>query len=311
MDGAPFTPAHTVVETLVLRTPLALRFWDEALDAPVREGLEVRLRAPGGAGRSWPAVFSPQGYGVFGGLPDLVGWERGGEAAPDPGIAYVLSISDRRGRYLPAATRLSLPVRAEDDGPYLSSLKPDYADGDPFAFFLFSAPSRPTPNGLAAIRARLWDEPADRPAAHALVEVRHGNGDPAAAGGPTWAGLADADGHLTLIFPAPSIVVPQANGDGNGNGSGSAAPWPQALAEQDWPVTLTVQYAGSPLSPVAGGRIPDIADIAAQPDARFRPVAGEAPTVAMSVTVMLDRGAVLRTQTATGAEPVLRIVPGP
>jgi hypothetical protein len=305
MEGALFTPAHRVIETLVVRTPLALRFWDEALDTPMREGLDSRLRAPGGQGRDSQAVLSPAAYAVFGGLPDLVGWERGGEAAPEPGIEYVLTVADRRGRYLPAATRLRLPVRAQDDGPYLSSLKPDYNDGDPFAFFLFSAPARPTPQGLAAIRARLWDEPADAPAAHALVEVRHGDGEPADAGGPTWAGLADGAGYLTLIFPAPSVVVPRANGDGDG------APRPQALAEQDWPVTLTVQYGGNGLAPLAGGSVPDIADIAAQPAARFRPVVGEAPVEALSVTVMLDRGAVLRTRTDTGREPSLRILPGP
>jgi hypothetical protein len=163
---------------------------------------------------------------------------------------------------------------------------------------LYSAPTRPVPAGMAAIRAELWDPARKAPASYALVEAT-------AAGLRTVRGVADAAGRVAIVFPYP----PPAGGvDGQGN----PLP-PPAFTRQEWDVGLRAFYApSSPVQPLL-----DLDAVLSQPAADlWSDEARSAPLT--KVTLRFGRELVLRTKkTTTGAPldptplPVLHITPAP
>lgn len=240
-----------VVEEITTSAPLGVRFWDWAVDRPVREGLLVRAR-PASGGRL--ATARPSSSGVYGflTLPTTREAERGSIenfGVPDD---YVVGVWDAAGRYVPMCLTVAAPVAGVQPAP--GTLPPvDGTSPSLPGFALFSAVTRPVPAGQLAVRLELRD--ADReavgspgsfdPAAHALVSVT--------VEGETWYGVSDAQGRVLLVAPTPTMAVPTAGGG------------PLDLNAQRWDVELRIHY--DRLTREAFPGIPDFADIADQPDA--------------------------------------------
>jgi hypothetical protein len=275
-----------VVEEVTSSAPLSLRFWDWALDRPVRDGLVVRAQ-PASGGPITTARPSSSGVYGFVSLPTTGDAERGPvdhfPAVPDD---YVVGVEDPRGRYVAMCLLLSAPVGGIQPAP--GTLPP--VDGQVPTlpgFAVFSAPSRPMPSGCLALRADLRD--ADRPvtgnpgvfqpAGHALVSVE--------VGAETWWGVADHTGRLLVVIPAPTMGPPAV-------GAG-----PRDLSEQSWPVEVRVHYERL-ADPVGGSAafafpgVPDFAGIADQAEATAR-FAGQAFTASTTVTLAFGVDQVIRT----------------
>lgn len=241
-----------VAEELTTSAPLGVRFWDWALDRPVRDGLVVTAH-PHGGGPSTTARPSSSGVYGFLSLPTTGAAERGPVAAfTDTPDAYVLQVSDASGRYVPMTLVVSAPVAGVQPAP---GTLPE-VDGESPAlpgFPVFAAATRTVPPGHLGVRAELRD--ADRPvpgsadvfaaASHALVAVT--------VGGATWYGVSDAGGRVLVIVPAPTMAGP-ANGDG-----------PLDLADRSWEVEVEIHYER-----LTGAGVPAFADIADQPTATAR-----------------------------------------
>ena len=254
-----------VVEELTTSAPLGVRFWDWALDRPVRDGLLVRARPRAGG----PVTTArPSSSGVYGflTLPTTRGAEHGpvDEFTVHP-EEYVLGVWDTFGRYVPMALTVAAPVAGVQPAP---GTLPE-VDGESPAlpgFPLFAAATRTVPPGYPALRTDLCDQdlPNPRvaddfgPAAHALVEV--------ALAGETWFGLSDARGRALLIMPAPTMTALTEMGDSS------------------WEVEIRVHYERLVAEEFPG--VPDFVDIAAQPDARAK----YAGALALSTTAALTYG---------------------
>jgi hypothetical protein len=170
-------------DRIELTAPLAVRFWDEALAAPVRDGLVVTAEPVGGQ-QVIQASANLSGIYVFHRLPFQV------QAG-----ACVVSVTDRLNRFVPTRFTLTAPgglqttVCAETDSPPRQRR---------FGVPLFSSATRGLPPPMAVLRAWLWDRARERPAAWALVEARVGDAPAMVA-----RGLADADGQVMIACPYP------------------------------------------------------------------------------------------------------------
>lgn len=282
-------------------TPLGVRFVDHALEAPVAHGLRVAAQPLDAVLPPTRAVRSASGVYGFHGLPGLHQVEHPDVAeGPAAGAtrAFAVAVDDRLGRFLPLVFVVDLPLDAaarQDGLPLLAA-------------HLFSAPGRPVASGLAAVRADLWDEAADAPAAHAVLRVT--------VEGRTALGVADAEGRVLAVFPYPALErldgpppPPQAAANGNLGGAApvtpSTPPPPPPVEARRWPVTVQVLYAPGlepPAPPVPlpppWTRLPGIrAILQDQPPARVRAGSGGAQDA-------------LQGELAWGRELVLRTPPG-
>lgn len=237
-----------VVEEIVSSAPLGLRFWDWALDQPVRDGLVVRAR-PAAGGQVTTARPSSRGVHGFLSLPTTRAAERGPVADFDDETAYDVSVVDSRGRYVTLGLSVDAPVAGVQPAP---TVLPDLDEGPAVlpGFYLFSAATRAVPPGFVCVRLDLRDETrpvmgivgAFAPAAHALVRV--------ATDDAIWWGLSDSDGRALVLAPAPAFA---AASDGDG---------PLDPTRQSWEAELEVRYGALPPDPFTG--VPDFADIADQ-----------------------------------------------
>jgi|SRR5271165_4397558 len=223
------------LESLSIVTPLGIRFWDLTLGLPIAEGLIVNLRL---ANSAWPvltATLTASGvYGFFG-LPGL----RAAEYPTSSGyglartFSYVVTVQDQLGRYLPTVLVYTL----DQTGAPVNG-----AAGIQLAY-LFSAPTRTAPPGMAAVTAHLIDQDANAPAAWAVVSLQAGS-DP-----ETWMGIADDTGSALVLVPYP---VAQSLLLGSPPGSGQTS-----VGADTWELTVEVAYSPGLLSyPLAGA--PDL-----------------------------------------------------
>src|SRR5262249_11364033 len=109
---------------------------------------------------------------------------------------------------------------------------------------LFSAPSRPVPGPLAAVRTQLVELGSERPAAWALLTVSIDGGGPGT-------GLADANGRVAVLFPYPDRPRP------------TLASPPQPTNDFRWTVKLTAYYVPRPPNTPAP-EVPELGDVLAQ-----------------------------------------------
>ncbi|HKV10081.1 MAG TPA: hypothetical protein VJ725_18215 [Thermoanaerobaculia bacterium] len=242
----------TVLERISIVTPLAVRLRDEATLGFVSGALAVAVHPQGVPELARNGIVNRAGIFVFRNLPGLAGLERGsGDAAywatETPRFDFVLAVSDPAGRFLPWSLPVKLPQRSLLGlglaSPLTSPLQ--VQTGGETAFLpLFSAASRPVPEGMGGLRTTLWD--ADRPAAWALVEAKAG-------GERSVAGLADAQGRVMLPLPYPKPAATLGSPLGGGG----------PLTRQSWPVAFTVRYRRRTPAP----QIPDLADVLTQPPA--------------------------------------------
>jgi hypothetical protein len=226
------------LETNRIVTPLGIRFWDLTLNLPITDGLLVNLRLANSARSILTARLTSAGVYAFFGLPGLHAAEYPNSNGFGPAriFTYVVTVEDQLGRYLPAV----LVYTMDESGAVLMSGVPDNARGARLAY-LFSAPTRPAPRGMAAVTAYLIDQDTNAPAAWAVVNIRVGS-DP-----EIWSGIADDSGRALALVPFP---VAQSFQAGSPPGSGQAN-----INGDTWPLTVTVQYSpgllGYPLLGVA------------------------------------------------------------
>jgi hypothetical protein len=155
---------------------LGLRFFDQAFETKVADGLLVTARPLKGA-RTRPVTAVLNGEGVF-------AFDR----LPGPASDYIIEVWDKFGRFMPMATVITLPVPLAQN---------------PKDYYLFSAPSRPAVTGMGAIRSLLIDQTRNQPAAFALLEASNN--------GKKWYGVADEHGSVLLNFPYPNFVKSTTN----------------------------------------------------------------------------------------------------
>jgi hypothetical protein len=223
---------------------LGVRLWDRVGGRAVSADLDVVDVATG-------ARTIPNASGVFvlhdrPGLHDSA-FGAGDDdfwSAPPATANAIFEVRDRGRRFVPFRFDADLPARglfADDFG-----MHPTAPDHPTAAVPLFSAPSRPTPPGFAAVRAQLWDADADGPAAGAVLEV-------AVAGIPAYRGIADAEGRTAVLLPYPE---PDPS-------TGSPPHASRALSSLSWPLTLSARYAPG----ADATQPPDLHAVLAQPAA--------------------------------------------
>ena len=268
-----------VIEEMRTFTPFGLRLWDFALDTPISDGLIVTAR-PHAGGRQITARVNRSGIFVIADVPEL--WDH---EHPEPDedvttattITYAVRIIDPRGRFLTAGFTAELPHLGVYPGA--GSLAP--INGEPIddpGFPMFSAPTRTTPPGFAAVRARLVDEATGRPAAHAVVRID--------VAGHSWFGVSGADGQVVILFPFPTFDQPPATGPPR---AGGIPPTDQAFD-----ATVAVRYAQLAADPWLG--VPTFDSIRNQGAGRIRATVGDTTVATIPTRIEFGRELVLATQ---------------
>lgn len=217
-------------------TPLGIQFWDLTQNVAVSGDLVVTLRLINSAAPPLNATLTTSGVYAFFGLPGLRAAEYpvgSGQFGPSRTFSYAVTIQDTLGRYLPAVLVYTL----DQTGAILVNGIPDSTRGARRAY-LFSAPTRPVPPGVAAVRADLADQNANAPAAWAVVRVQ--------ITGQTeiWTGIADDQGRAMVLVPYPLVDrlrLGSPPGSGQGNITGQS--WPLAVQVLSSPAKLTFPMA--------------------------------------------------------------------
>ena len=236
-----------ILERVVCRAPFGLRLWDVATETDLVDGLEVTIELEADPTSFARATVNRRGIYVGAGLPGLRTFELG-----DTDIArlrrYLVRVTDPEGRFLPLRFAADLPAQglftclSDASPPEPFTLPTEH--GSPIPLMtervpLFSAPGRPAPGALAAIRAQLVELGTERPAAWAIVTAT-------IDGLVRGIGLADEIGRVTVLFPYPDRARPTLTSP------------PQATNEFRWNVELIAYYAGLPGAP------PDLRDVLKQ-----------------------------------------------
>jgi len=241
-----------VLETISIVTPLAVRLRDEATLTFFSDGLAAIVYPQGAPELAVSGTINRAGLFVFRNLPGLRRIEQGSGdadfwAANPPQASFVLEVSDVDGRFLPWSLPVKLPQRSVLGlgltSPPASPITVQ-TGGETASLPLYSAASRPAPEGLGVLRAELWDADLDEPAAWALIEAQAGEQRRVT-------GLADADGRVMLPLPYPK--PPSELGSPLGAGG--------PITRQSWPLAFSVRYRRR--SPVP--RVPDLAEVLTQP----------------------------------------------
>jgi len=280
--------------TLERRTPLGVLCWDPVQDHPVEEGLHLTLAPLDAPECRFAGLRTPRGIHVFHDLPGLRDWENAiAPLRPGPGgqREFVLQIEDVRGRFLPVATKVSLPW--SEQRLFLSSLVRKHADDEAPGFYLFSAPTRRAQPNLAVLRGQLRDSDTGAPASWALLELQTG------ASAATRLGMADKRGCVGLLFPYPEPLP-----------SPPTSPSLDPVLTDEWGLTLRIRYGPDPLRQLPGTKLPDIRDIVAQPYALIEAREGQPWLDETHLTLSLGRELVLRTVGTFDVLPWLNVSAG-
>jgi hypothetical protein len=194
-----------IVERIAHVVPVGVRLIDVATGRPVADGVTVRLVPPRRGAPAIAAFRTPSGVFAAHGIARPRAWELrdvgdDGElvdVVPEP-VVFRVEVRDGSGRFHSFAVD-DMRVPFEAGGPLSPPDSPPGSppDGDPRELPLYSAPSRPVPPGMAAVRARLVHASDRRPAGWAALEV-----DPRSGGVP-FRGVADARGEVLVLFPYP------------------------------------------------------------------------------------------------------------
>lgn len=256
-----------IVDTLKTHAPLGIRFWDKVFDKPVTQGLSVAAYTASKPANWVQAQRNASGIYVFHQLP---GWPNLQD------ISYVITVSDTSGQYLPMAFTVNkLPkdglLLYEPVGSPAAALK---------GIFLFSTPARKVPGWLAAIRGRLLDEPANQPAANALVGVT-------VQEGVVFYGLTDAKGEFLIVMPYPTTPAPFL--------ASPAGPGGTEIRDQHWGISLEVRYLPASLRIYPETHLPDLLDLLTQPLANMRLSVSGALATSIEAELECNRQLVLHT----------------
>lgn len=251
---------------------LGLRFWDVAAATSLVDGLVVEVFPQANPHARRHALPNPSAVYVahaLAGLRAFEGhetreddpvdepWRAAREGSPPLAAGYRIEVRDPRGRFLPIAFDADLPARGLLSwlAPWLSPPQPIPLPGtspsSPQVLLdripLFSAPSRPTPEPLAVVRAQMREAVGGRVAAWALLGVE-------IDGDVVGLGLADREGRVAVHFPYPEPPRTPLSSP------------PEARSDFRWIVGLTAYASSSspPVPPSEVPMIPDLADVLAQ-----------------------------------------------
>lgn len=324
MIEAIFDIQNRLEQTTVF-TPLGIRFWDQVRDTQVSDSLMVIARPativqgspPAGsppdfylysatAGSVTTAFRTASGVYAFQGLPGLhdveypVG-ELALEASPPNKRYFIIEVKDEQRRFLPTVFGVELPL--DYRGVFLNGISPLTESSPPIGsppfssppgFYLFSAPTRATAPGLAAVRGCLVEASTERPAAYAVLEVQ--------VNGKTWYGVADERGCVAVLFPYPTFI----------NTPGLSPPDTLRilpLQQQKWELTIRVRFNPDTLYfPLGEKNSPDLRTILKQsPGVIWRacpqsPIA-ELPVEELSLNLVFGRELVLQTANLSTTKP--------
>jgi hypothetical protein len=248
------TVQFRVLEQLDTFTPLGIRFWDPVLDRPIVDGLQVTAWPMSSPNRQINATRSRSDVFTFRWLPGMRPIEH---RYPDPGLfdasvpqrrPFIVTVTDLRSRYLPAAFRVDLPLPY--DGVFLAESSTSIPDSTPRGVYLFSSASRRTNELLTAVRGELVDQVTRSPVpwAHVIVGAPHG---------AVFHGLADESGRFAVFMPFPSLE----EGFGGSPGSfGHGTP----IGERGWDITLAVNAQPGVLAALPGTPLPDYRSVLSQ-----------------------------------------------
>lgn len=282
------------LEEVRIVTVLGIRFWDAARDSQVSDGLVVSARAEGTTAPRVTAFRTLSGVYAFQGLPGLHDLEYpppGATPAASPPLTarLIVEVEDTEDRFVPVAFAVEVPL------PYRGVLTTAVGGSPPAAdvpgFYLFSAPSRPAPLGLAVVRAELVDAVSGAPAAHAVLEVERPDGELAY-------GLAGAQGRVVAFMPYPMVITTL--------GASPPAP-PVPLAGQRWPLVVRVRYAPARLVHPAGSTVPELGSVFHQAPAVLAVGAAGSGVPEHTVELAFGRELVLRSENRS----TLLVEPGP
>lgn len=279
----------TAAEQTRTVTLLALAVHDLLSDARVTEGLIVTAR-PTGGGRVTTAYGTLSGAYAFAGLPGMRDAEHG-----EDGVArdFDVQVTDTRGRYLPTVLQVRVPLSGlmtQDDAGLPGSSLPA---GLPV--YLFSAPARPLPAHIAAVRAHLATED-DAPAAYARLSVVT---DPGTELERRSSGIADNTGAVVVALPYPRFgpVSPE---------SVPAGTRGEPTAQRTWPLSIRVHHEPNALEHPTGLTTPTLASILSQGAGTLRTSTDDSPRRTLEDDLTYGADLVLRT---TG-DPNARLIVG-
>ena len=270
-------------ETVRAFTTLGIRFWDAALERPVSGALDVLAFRRDTRDPPVSAHVTPSGVYAFHDLPGLrdVEHPRGDGpvlGSPPASAEFVIAVRDSLGRYLPMAFGVALPL------PYRGL----FPAGDSVP--LFSAPTRPIPPGLGAVRAELWDTNAALPGSHAVLRVKLGPN--------VWTGTADDAGRVLVVLPTPTVErLTLGSPPGSGQGSPDAATWPIVVSVRSTPGALRFPLATGRPGAAAFARVPSLKTVLEdQTEGQLFAADNVAPTSSLDATLPFGRALVLRTR---------------
>lgn len=258
-----------VLETIGRVSPLGCRFYDAVQDRIVYEGLQVTAYLLSTPEKRRSAVVTRSGAFSFRQIPCLTALEFGmgdddyWQSLP-PAKKAAVEVIDLQGQFQPFWFEVDVPMK----GLVVSicgetSSPPESSVGIP----LYSAPTRSVKEGIAVLRAQLWDATEDVPASWAYIEVWNGTT-------LRRRGIADREGRLAIFFPYPDLDV---------LAPGSPPLDTQPLHGKVWSLEIRGHYQR--WDPVPD--IPNICEVLAQPTAQLW--SGDSPLSPLS-TVQLEYG---------------------
>ena len=290
-------------DSITIVAPLGLRFRDVSTGEFITEGLNVALYESGKPAKKTQAVANPSGVYVVHHAPGLIDVEHGkGDAAfwdnLPPKKRFVVAVTDAAQRFQAFQVDVELPERGLLNWLSPSALLPSEP---PSSLPLYSSSIRRVPSGMAVLRADLWDAINDRPAAWAVIEA---SVDTQFVG----RSIADAQGHLALVFPQPSprpFSPPS-------NGAPAVAPGPP-LIDQTWSIELSALYGAIPAPVSLPGelgpeeQLPDLRAMLSQPEATLW-ADSERTTPLGAVTLHYGRELILKSTPSLTSSPTRQSV---
>jgi hypothetical protein len=291
----------TVHESVRVVTPLGVALHDLLSDARITDGLVVTAR-PLAGGRVTRAFQTRSGAHAFRGLDGLLSVELPDPAEPEGGVPAVrdfhVTVVDVRGRFLPLVLEVPAPTRGLVTQAVLGGTSASLLPDD-LPVYLFSAPTRPLPAHLAAVRAQLVDQRDGGPAAFAWMEVLVG---PAGPGRRRHIGLAGEDGAVVVPFAYPRFsTVP--GGLGSIPAAGTRG---EPTADREWPVEIRVHAEPDVLVRPAGLPAPVLSSVLAQARCPVWPTTAGMPADSLDADLRYGSDLVLR----TAGDPLSRLLVG-
>jgi hypothetical protein len=257
--------ATRIIEQITWVTPFGVRFWDEVSGSIIGDGLRVTAYRATTPNVRIAAFVNHSGVYILRNVPGLRIFEQGAGDKDfwnnlPSGRPFIIEVIDSYRRFQPFLFTATLPTKGLFtldctlgsplvNSPLTSPLGPAAGTG---MVLLYSSPTRTVADIMAVLRAQLWDDKQNIPAAWAMLEVF-------VAGQFVRRSYADDKGRVAVFFPYPA---PEHFADADTSGSFVSSS--VALARQQW--NIHVQVAYPPRTSMS--TIPDLCTVLSQPAAQ-------------------------------------------